>query len=92
MRHFDELVFILSRLCGLSLTLFFALLLLASLASLAARRLRGVLRGLMSAGVEADIRVFKHGGKPDLLPLYHLQLVVGELREHVRQQFVVRFE
>ena len=86
MRHFNELVLVFSHLHSLSLALFFALL----LANLAARCLRGVFLGLMSAGVVADVAVFKHGGKSDLLPLYHLQLVVGELREHVGQQFVIR--
>ena len=63
MWHLDELIFVFSYLHNFSLSLFFLFLLYT---------LSGIFLSLMGARVKSDIGVFEHGGKPDLLSLYHL--------------------
>ena len=66
MWHLDELVLVFSYLHNLSLPL-----LLLSI-------LNSIFLSLMSSGVEADIGVFQHGAKTDLLSLDHLELIICE--------------
>ena len=80
MWHLDELVLVFSYLHNLSL-----LFLLLGII------LNSIFLSLMSSGVEADIGVFEHGAKTDLLSLDHLELIICEFRQHIRQQFVICF-
>ena len=79
MRHLDELVLVFSYLHNLSLVFLLSII------------LNCIFISLMSPGVEADIGIFEHGAKTDLLSFDHLELIICEFREHICQQFVICF-